>query len=801
MSIRILSCLLVLLVGRFTVAEVPPIQLVDSIPASHITAIAGGGAVIASEDHGVFLREPGSEGWTQYTTKTGLADDLTYAAAVDAFGRVWIGTLNKGVCVYDPKTKQWTNYDAPNGPIGERIFDIRICPVDNDVWIATSAGLTRYSIKTPSADPKELKDSWRNYTRIDGLPEDQANSLAFDKEGNLYIGTQSHGVCVLRRDTQGEYVNPTTTAAPPFSGAVTVSKEPLTPNGEGLPSNMVNRMLVDSHGTVWAGTNAGLAWSTDQGKSWNFLRGRNYADKVRGLYGGVPENWEPCSDEEMEKLLPEDYITALVEAPDGKLWIGFREKGIAIIDPKTKEPLDPKNPAYNDALDPQLKAPMQPPMTFTPFVTSIAFTSAEKVILGVYANGDLTGVFAVSNPPIPVGSDATPSGERVVSVPGIDDVTKFAAADAPAMPNPPAAPTVAELDAFAAKLVGLNEEAPDVFADYLGEDWRTQGNWVGHYGRDMAIVCATGGYNGTERNHVYSTDPKGFRVNPVIGPNTTNTWKGYSNHYIFKQESDLVRAPYVPTLGLRRIAEWNDWEQQGDKNRDGADLWVHFTTDKEGMFEVDFYYYNKDGHVNRDRLRDQLIEVWPAPFDWSETVSPTSNDEELGVYSASMVFSELDGPPLLRTRVENYWGGVHKRLLLKGPGKYAIKMNRCYGGLVILQMVNVDRLPKIDKQIREKRLTKIYGTDYGPPEIPKEATTELGKKALELWKKLDGVYRLKGGAAFEEPGRLLAYRAAVSSGETALAEALAFRLNIWNEKEVLRWNDAMEESKKNLVKE
>jgi ligand-binding sensor domain-containing protein len=52
--------------------------------------------------------------------------------------------LNTGVSVFNGK--DWKNYDVVDGPIGERIFDIKICPKDSDVWIATSAGISRYKI-------------------------------------------------------------------------------------------------------------------------------------------------------------------------------------------------------------------------------------------------------------------------------------------------------------------------------------------------------------------------------------------------------------------------------------------------------------------------------------------------------------------------------------------------------------------------------------------------------------------------------------------------------------------------------
>jgi len=92
--------------------------------------------------------------WKQFTTKDGLGDDYAYSVAVDKQGRIWAGHLNHGVSVYNGTS--WRNYDVPHGPIGERVFKITVCPVDGDVWMGTSAGLTRYSVS---------RDIWTHYTK------------------------------------------------------------------------------------------------------------------------------------------------------------------------------------------------------------------------------------------------------------------------------------------------------------------------------------------------------------------------------------------------------------------------------------------------------------------------------------------------------------------------------------------------------------------------------------------------------------------------------------------------------------
>jgi ligand-binding sensor domain-containing protein len=86
------------------------------------------------------------------------------------------------------------NYDVVDSPIGERIFDIKICPRDGDVWMATSAGISRYKID---------KDEWEHFTREYGLPENQASTLAFKNDGTLIVGTQCYGLAIFNRIING----------------------------------------------------------------------------------------------------------------------------------------------------------------------------------------------------------------------------------------------------------------------------------------------------------------------------------------------------------------------------------------------------------------------------------------------------------------------------------------------------------------------------------------------------------------------------------------------------------------------
>ena len=278
----------------------------------------GNAVWIGAEDKGVVRLDPDNPnpllpGGQQFTRKDG-APDNAYALCVDAKSRLWAGSLRHGVSVFNGE--QWRTYDVVDGPIGERIFAIAACPTDGDIWMATSAGLTRYSQKN---------DRWSYCTRAEGLPSDQANAIAFDAKGDLFVGTQCDGIALAR--AADDYQKWTVQAGP--------ISLPTTPTGRGLPTALINGLLVSKSGIIYATTSAGLAWSKDSGKTWSYLRGRDYAAKIKGRWGGALRGWKEAPKVTLDNLLPEDYVTCIAEDSAGLIWLGFRQQGYAALDPKT----------------------------------------------------------------------------------------------------------------------------------------------------------------------------------------------------------------------------------------------------------------------------------------------------------------------------------------------------------------------------------------------------------------------------------------------------------------------------------
>jgi hypothetical protein len=212
---------------------------------------------------------PSSEtGWKQWTTKNGLGDNDVSAIASDQLGRLWVGHLNHGISVWNGAS--WKNYGALEGALGERIFDIEVCPTDGAVWIAIDLGLARYF-------PDD--DTWSYFSRANGMPSDQVNALAFDFPGNIYCGTQFNSLTMAR----------TGDAYRKWGNVLANTVMPSRATGEGLPSNVINDVLVtrgnakgEGADVIYVSTIYGLEWSRDEAKTWKFVRGANWRANLAG---------------------------------------------------------------------------------------------------------------------------------------------------------------------------------------------------------------------------------------------------------------------------------------------------------------------------------------------------------------------------------------------------------------------------------------------------------------------------------------------------------------------------------------
>ena len=91
----------------------------------------GGGLLCNTRDHGWRIDEAFSE----------AGGTNVFALCEDSNKRIWAGTLDHGVCVWDGV--RWTRFSIEEGLQGSHVYALAADRKDG-VWIATDAGLCRY---------------------------------------------------------------------------------------------------------------------------------------------------------------------------------------------------------------------------------------------------------------------------------------------------------------------------------------------------------------------------------------------------------------------------------------------------------------------------------------------------------------------------------------------------------------------------------------------------------------------------------------------------------------------------------
>ncbi len=499
---------------------------------------------------------------TYGTVQPFLGDDNAYALACDKQGRIWVGHLNHGVSVFNGE--RWANYDVLNGPLGERVFAIKVSPIDGDVWIATSLGLTRYRIAT---------DSWTHYTRADGLPSDQIQCLAFAGDGTIYVGTQCDGLAIAR-PSKKEADDEAVLEYPEWEQITTPGNKdflPFYPTGTGLPSRLINDVAVAPDGSVFAATSSGLAYSRDRGKNWEFIRGWDWGAKNKGRYtppgalieSAAKDNWE----ENKEILLTEDYCVCLAVNPKGMLWIGHRDQRFEIVKSKDFTKIFRDDNFRVRDMDGYVRA-VQPLL-------------GQNWIVAKYGGGP-----------------------KKLETPPLSYSRKF---DPPKFPTPAKPLSVDDLNDLLAKLEKGSQDSPPSKCDancFIGDDWTTWGDWVGRYGNRYNILCAVM----TPLSHTLSWDTTNYSISAKIDPQFVEKKDGLRG-WVHWLETRNPKTLYDPIIGVRRQAEWDDHGEICTKAQEGPNINIAIKV-PEGTHRIAAYFINKDGHSTVNRYRDFILSLY-----------------------------------------------------------------------------------------------------------------------------------------------------------------------------------------------
>ena len=237
----------------------------------------------ATEGNGVQVWNPNKpplESWTEYTTKnSALLDDWCYAIACDTVGRIWVGTLDHGLCVFNGT--KWQTYEVLAGlsATGHAQRPYRLAHLQNRRKPQRRRRLVRHRMGSVPLQPIQKY--------LDLLHQGRRTPQRSSQLDGLRLRRQHLRRHPMRRNRHGQgqrQLRQLANRHRPDRGT-------QTPTGTGLPSNLMNDILVSKDGTIYAATDSGLAWSLDKGRIWQYVLGKDWAEKIRREFGGPPAAW------------------------------------------------------------------------------------------------------------------------------------------------------------------------------------------------------------------------------------------------------------------------------------------------------------------------------------------------------------------------------------------------------------------------------------------------------------------------------------------------------------------------------
>ena len=673
-------------------------------PARHITCMISdghGGAYIAGEDSGIYHYQPNSSHphrWTRFdqANSPGLVSNHICSLCLDTKGRLWAGTLRHGVCVFNGV--KWKHYGLLNGPLGSHVVAIISNPYDESVWMCTEAGVSIYETGRhqwhylPQAIPGKSDDLTAN-----GLPPNP-DCVAFNKQGVAFVGTQCSGLAI---------------GYPPYRHWWLVKgpwKIPTTPAGKGLPSSLINAVVVGQGGRVYVATDAGLAWNSRKNPFvFQYERGADYARKDKQLWH-TPANFKMPPRQFLNRLLPADHITCLAVDQNRKLWLGTWHSGLW-----TNAARDPGAPAQGDIKE----------MTRA-IVRFNTVWRARRAIMARWAKTHPTAAVggavtrmpsSVALPPLPLhtrfqverldvsailplADGAVLIGHHCVGVsevrltPRLPDWSRTIAglfgsltrllpwpSGHASLPTPAPAPTTVQLAALYQHLLenNLSPRAATARIVPITDDWRTQGSWLGRYGRYWACLFAC---CSQPPDFVWSPASIALHHNEKIGP---HHWPGDSVRFwvqwLATAKKKVLELPevYLDSRILMHLTTWPEDRRESELDDrgeaypitwQGPDLYIYLHI-PPGAYTLSLYF--KERHIRGffNRLyhmgRDQVLSLIPLPASYQFISEGAFNTAPL---------ANIRGEA--QSRVVNFYGGVWKRFLIRGPMKLAIRIARNY---------------------------------------------------------------------------------------------------------------------------
>ncbi len=270
-------------------------------------------SIYTAQDGSLWFSGEGSA--TMVRVKDGVATNLTstrlpyvptHQITQDRQGDYWLATYANGLIHLrrDGSFRQFrTQEGLPSNELSALCFDR-----DGALWIGTtSSGLCRYK-----------QGRFHTFTKRDGLSSDIINTLYQDRQGNLWIGTANG----INRRQRGQFTA--------FRKA------------DGLSNMAAGPMLEDREGNLWVGSGAGLNRFCNTKLTPLEFHSEEGASGIEALRPGVGGSVWIAANDGLRRVrgtetrlfttrdgLPGNHISSILEARDGTLWVLCRNGRIA----------------------------------------------------------------------------------------------------------------------------------------------------------------------------------------------------------------------------------------------------------------------------------------------------------------------------------------------------------------------------------------------------------------------------------------------------------------------------------------
>lgn len=122
---------------------------------------------------------------------------LIYEIDQDSQGKLWLGTLNNGLIVWNPELdqyKKFTDYQDAEGNL-QPLRDVHHVLVDSSdiIWLGGRDGFFSFNPET---------EVFRQFTEAEGIPTRQIESMQVDQKGRFWIGTWESGLYSFEPETE-----------------------------------------------------------------------------------------------------------------------------------------------------------------------------------------------------------------------------------------------------------------------------------------------------------------------------------------------------------------------------------------------------------------------------------------------------------------------------------------------------------------------------------------------------------------------------------------------------------------------